>query len=156
MSELKSCPCCPDGGRPIAYKDDFCVEFGMGPFVKCEKCRLRALSVEAWNTRPTEKAPAPDMPNVIKFLLGEGALDGIWYGQGWVRLENGRTQPYWWRTALRKAWESHCTVVPVWAVDKARERLDQIEIEMNAIRHASPKAISEIRFVLDLLPRGEK
>lgn len=39
-----------------------------------------------------------EIPAVIKFLLGEGELDGKWFGGG---IPNGKA-PFWWRTELRK------------------------------------------------------
>lgn len=40
------------------------------------------------------------MPPVIKFLLGEGALDGVNYGE-----RPGNLPPYWWRSELRKLFQ---------------------------------------------------
>jgi hypothetical protein len=40
-------------------------------------------------------------PDVIKFLLGEGELDGVWYGE-----HPGNKGPFWWRTELRKLFEA--------------------------------------------------
>ena len=47
--------------------------------------------------------PAGEMPDVIKFLLGEGTLDGFTFGQF---PDNGEKykRRYWWRKALRDAW----------------------------------------------------
>lgn len=44
-----------------------------------------------------------DYPDVIKFLLGEGQLDGLSFGEF---PDNGEKykRRYWWRKALREAW----------------------------------------------------
>lgn len=44
-------------------------------------------------------AQGKDFDTVIKFLLGEGALDGVWFG------DKHPTKPgnYWWRGYLREA-----------------------------------------------------
>lgn len=36
---------------------------------------------------------------VVNFLMGQSALDGLWFGE---RPSDGR-KPYWWRTHLRAA-----------------------------------------------------
>lgn len=41
-----------------------------------------------------------ELPAVIKFLLGEGTLNGKWYGQTVAGT------PFWWRKELRKLFES--------------------------------------------------
>jgi regulator of replication initiation timing len=41
------------------------------------------------------------MERIIKFLLGEGELDGVNYGE-----RPGNKPMYWWRTELRKEFES--------------------------------------------------
>jgi hypothetical protein len=54
-------------------------------------------------TKPTPQSDKPEpveqeMPDVIKFLLGEGELNGKWFGSG---IPEGKA-PFWWRTELRK------------------------------------------------------
>lgn len=43
-----------------------------------------------------------DLDTVIKFLLGEGELDGLWFGEEFP--EHRKRGKWWWRTNLREAW----------------------------------------------------
>lgn len=52
-------------------------------------------------TTPDKSAPEKGMPEVVKFLLGESSLDGCHYGD----IPSGK-KPYWWRKALREAWNT--------------------------------------------------
>ena len=64
-------------------------------------------ALEQWdkaNGRKPETTP-DDMPPVVKFLLGEGELDGCWFGQ---TQPVGAIGPYWWRKYLREAWRNRC------------------------------------------------
>lgn len=40
---------------------------------------------------------------VFAFLLGEGPLNGLWFGDAFQNTDGGRPKPYWWRTYLREA-----------------------------------------------------
>ena len=53
----------------------------------------------------TETPPSVQMPPVIKFLLGEGKLDGCGFGEF---PDDGKwpKRRYWWRKALREAWDT--------------------------------------------------
>ena len=42
---------------------------------------------------------------VVRFLLGEGQLDGRWFGDDPPTTAKGRPKPYWWRSYLRGASE---------------------------------------------------
>jgi hypothetical protein len=42
------------------------------------------------------------LDQIIKYLLGEGELNGWHFGE-----KPGNTRPYWWRNNLREAWESY-------------------------------------------------
>lgn len=53
----------------------------------------------AGSGEPSPPEPLKACPPVIAFLLGEGELQGHWFGEG--PLGQGR---YWWRTALREWW----------------------------------------------------
>jgi hypothetical protein len=55
----------------------------------------------------TDKTPTTpdDFPPVIKFLLGEGELDGCRFGQ--TKPVNAIGE-FWWRKYLRDAWRNKC------------------------------------------------
>lgn len=53
-------------------------------------------------TQPNPPKSSPDdLPDVVRFLLGEAALDNCWYGAHPLGQK-----PYWWRKALREAWNT--------------------------------------------------
>jgi hypothetical protein len=54
----------------------------------------------AWNRRAPAQVAAglSGLPDVVKFLLGEGELDGAWYGDP----RPVGAPPFWWRKPLRE------------------------------------------------------
>jgi len=66
-----------------------------------ELSRLRSLVKAAEPSQPERTA---ELPDVIKFLLGEGSLNGVWYGDPRPDNEKGN---FWWRKYLRKAMQEY-------------------------------------------------
>lgn len=59
---------------------------------------------------------------VVAFLLGEGTLDGRWFGDDQHTTECGPTTKYWWRQNLRSVRDQIAAlcVVPEWlAIESA-------------------------------------
>lgn len=50
-------------------------------------------------TKPTTEREL--LPTIISFLLGDGGLDGLWFG------DEKAGKPFWWRHQLRAAWTAH-------------------------------------------------
>lgn len=48
----------------------------------------------------------PTLREVVSFLLGEGSLDGKWFGDEPPLTASGRKAPYWWRKNLRAAMQT--------------------------------------------------
>jgi hypothetical protein len=71
-----------------------------------------------------------EMPPVINFLLGQGKLDGMNYG------ERPAAQPmFWWRKALQEAWDTRAdTCVPLPPIEGMGEALVYAEDSCNT-RH---------------------
>lgn len=61
-----------------------------------------------------------ELPAVIKFLLGEGTLNGKWYGQTVAGT------PFWWRKELRKLFESVKEVSREGEIAELHEKLEEI------------------------------
>ncbi|MCE7073716.1 hypothetical protein LZG74_25635 [Dyadobacter sp. CY327] len=70
------------------------------------------------------KAPEQDVPDVIKYLLGEGSLDGCYYPDF---PDKGERYPkrYWWRNALRH----YLTQRPPAPTVAAQVDLDALKLE---------------------------
>jgi hypothetical protein len=48
-----------------------------------------------------------DLETIVAYLLGEGELDGKWFGDPDVPMVAGKYKArYWWRTHLREAWNN--------------------------------------------------
>lgn len=48
-----------------------------------------------------------DLETIVAYLLGEGELDGKWFGDPDVPLVAGKYKArYWWRSHLREAWNN--------------------------------------------------
>ena len=67
----------------------------------------------------TDKTAKTDMPDVIKYLLGEGQLDGCHFPD-YLNQGSIAGRRYWWRKALREAWNTRASQpVSVPETDKA-------------------------------------
>jgi hypothetical protein len=72
-------------------------------------------------TAKAQSDAAPDsgegMPDIIKFLLGEGSLEGVWWGEP----NTERNATFWWRSILRayalSLREKREGMVPRWMLD---------------------------------------
>lgn len=54
---------------------------------------------------PRQSKNTKRFKEVVRFLLGEGKLDGMWFGDKPPTTKAGRPRPYWWRSELRDATE---------------------------------------------------
>lgn len=59
---------------------------------------------------------------VVRFLLGEGQLEGRWFGDKSPTTEKGRPRPYWWRVHLRATSEK--VLFELWS---AKERASKTQ-----------------------------
>lgn len=97
----------------------------------------------------TTDKPAGEMPEVIKFLLGEGTLDGFTFGQF---PDNGEKykRRYWWRKALREAWAARADKPDAAA---AREALQRVEEFLDACEIACPSIAADLDTIKRILQR---
>ena len=63
-----------------------------------DECDRLTAKIEELKTSATPEELRID-EEVVRFLLGEGSLDGLWYGDK-IPAHDDRP-PYWWRTRFR-------------------------------------------------------
>ena len=103
----------------------------------------------------TPDKPAGEMPDVIKFLLGEGTLDGFTFGQF---PDNGEKykRRYWWRKALRDAWGIRADKPDAAAAREALEDFnDKLFVSSISPAYAHAKGIKAdtAAFILSIMQR---
>jgi hypothetical protein len=80
---------------------------------------------------PNEVKLLPTLDEVHAFLLGEGPLDGCWFGDD-TRPPFTSSRPYWWRKSLRDAITRSTTVVTD-EVERLLALLRRVEPHLDAI-----------------------
>lgn len=73
-----------------------------------------------------ETAETTELPLVVKFLLGESEMDGVWFGESLMDKP-----PFWWREKLREAFSATPTISEVEIEAEAFVK-DCIENEKNS------------------------
>jgi hypothetical protein len=102
-SAIASPPPAVPAGEPVADDPEWLVKAakkaGFPPFVTYSMLEEFAAEVAA-RARPSGAVPV-ELEQIIKFLLGEGELDGLQFGE----YPSDKAGKFWWRKNLRAALE---------------------------------------------------
>lgn len=164
--EPEACPACK--GEP---ESGFIEMDNNGPIVPCRTCNSDPESCadvpslrhcEAANretaTHPPQATDAQRRAAMRTFDDGFDSYETREYADNGPDTGKAEGQLYFfWPEQVQQIKAAlQSPAVPRKLVEKAKERLDQINIEMRSIGHASPTAVSEIRVVLDALLGGKE